>query len=130
MNLVIAPQYPLKSISYCEPGISEITSLPFDGASQLQTPQNHIMTTSFVRFSAQPIAIVFVFPSPQYPLCRTEEDAAGMLANMSQSNAVLAAAGGQDPLAGAMQGQDGTKNPEQVCLCTSHIHTLRNAALS
>ena len=39
-----------------------------------------------------------------------------MLANMSQSNAVLAAAGGQDPLAGAMQaGQDGSKHPgEQV----------------
>lgn len=45
--------------------------------------------------------------------CRTEEDAAGMLANMSQSNAVLAAAGGQDPLAGALQA-DGTKGAEQV----------------
>ena len=41
-----------------------------------------------------------------------------MLANMSQSNANLAAAGGQDPLTGAMQAaQDGTKNPEQVSLC-------------
>ena len=41
-----------------------------------------------------------------------------MLANMSQSNAGLAAAGGQDPLAGALQNaQDGTKNPdEQVSL--------------
>lgn len=38
-----------------------------------------------------------------------------MLANMSQSNAVLAAAGGQDPLAGAMQaGQDGKNPGDQV----------------
>ena len=39
-----------------------------------------------------------------------------MLANMSQSNAVLAAAGGQDPITGALQaGQDLCKTPnEQV----------------
>lgn len=39
-----------------------------------------------------------------YIWCRTEEEnqAAGMLANMSQSTAALAAAGGQDPLNNAL----------------------------
>ena len=48
---------------------------------------------------------------------RTEEDAAGMLANMSQSNAVLAAAGGQDPLPDAVQAAQAAGQPVtgQVC---------------
>ena len=48
---------------------------------------------------------------------RTEEDAAGMLANMSQSTAVLAAAGGQDPLPDAVQAAQAAGQPitGQVC---------------
>lgn len=62
--------------------------------------------------------------SDMHALCRTEEDAAGMLANMSQSSAVLAAAAaGQDPIAAGMQaGQGEVKPPNEQVSSFSAFH--------